>query len=67
MKHVPEWLPQIECVGVFRSINPAQDKASSLTILWYQDDFGVDWQAFERLRIVDWDQHAIDWEYLKPT
>jgi hypothetical protein len=66
MRHIPEWLPQIVCVGVFRSIQPARDKtkdASSLTIVWYQDDFGLDPQASERLRAVDWDQHATDWEY----
>jgi hypothetical protein len=66
MKHIPEWLPQIECVGVFHSIHPARDKskdASSLTVVWYQDDFGFDSRAIERLRSVDWDQHATDWEY----
>ena len=66
IKHSPEWLPQIVCVGVFRSIQPARDntkEASSLTIVWYQDDFGLDLEAAERLRTVDWDRHATDWEY----
>ena len=68
MKRIPEWLPQIECVGTFRSIRPARDTtkdASSLVIVWYQDDFGLDPHAIERLRVVDWDQHATDWEYCR--
>ena len=66
MKRIPEWLPQIECVGVFRSIRPARDEskdASSLTIVWYQNDFGLDTRAVEQLRSVDWEKHASDWEY----
>lgn len=65
-KQVPEWLLQVECVGVFNSIRPARDTtkdASSLTIVWYQDDFGFDQRAIERLRLVEWDQNATDWEY----
>ena len=66
LKHIPEWLPQIECVAEFHSIGPVRDStkdASSLTILWYQNDFGLDEVSIERLRNVDWDQHATDWEY----
>lgn len=66
MKRIPEWLPQIVCVGVFRSIRPVRDQskdASSLTIVWFQDDFGVDSRAEEQLRSVDWDELATDWEY----
>ena len=66
MRHIPEWLPHIVCVGVFESFQPAHDKskdASSLTIVWYQDNFGLDPQVAERLREVDWDQHATDWEF----
>ena len=66
LKHIPEWLPQILCVGLFRSIQLARDQTkdgSSLTIVWYQDDFGFDRHAIERLRQVDWDKHATDWEY----
>ena len=66
LKRIPEWLPQIECVGVFSSIQPARDEykdASSLTGVWYQEDFGFDPHAIERLRAVNWEQHATDWEY----
>ena len=66
MKRSPEWLPQIACVGVFRSSPPVRDKskdASSLTIVWFQDDFGLDPRALEQLRSIDWVKHATDWEY----
>jgi hypothetical protein len=66
MRHIPEWLPQIECVGIFHSFRPARDTtkdASSLTIVWYQDDFGFDSGAVDQLRMVDWDRYATDWEY----
>lgn len=65
IKHVPEWLPEVESVGVFDSISPARDEnmhASSLTIVWYQNAFGIDPQAMERLRLVDWERYAHDWE-----
>jgi len=64
--HIPEWLPPVECVGVFDSLKTARDHtkhASSLTIVWYQDDFGFDKIPVERLRLVEWDQLATDWEY----
>jgi hypothetical protein len=66
LRHIPEWLPQVVCVGDFRSIQPARDQTkdvSSLIIVWYQDDFGFDAQAIDRLRAVDWDRYATDWEY----
>lgn len=66
LRHIPEWLPQIACVGDFHSTQPARDQtndASSLIIVWYQDDFGLDSQVFDRLRAVDWDRYASDWEY----
>lgn len=66
IKHVPEWLPEVECVGIFDSISPARDEnmdASSLTIAWYQDNFGINPQAVERLRLVDRERYAHDWQY----
>jgi hypothetical protein len=66
LKHIPEWLPPIVCVGEFHSLQPARDNtkdASSLIIVWYQSDFGLDSDAIENLRLVDWDTHATDWEY----
>ncbi len=66
LKHIPEWLPNIVCIGKFRSLRPARDNtkhASSLIIIWYQDDFGFDTLAINRLQGIDWDRHATDWEY----
>lgn len=66
LQRIPEWLPGIECVGMFRSVQPARDKsqdASSLTVVWYQNDFGLDPYAMERLRAIDWEEHATDWQY----
>ena len=33
MKRIPEWLPQIECVGMFRSIRPARDTTKDVSSL----------------------------------
>jgi len=65
-RHMPEWLPNIECIGFFRSLSPARDTtkdASSLTVVWFQDDFGFCQRAIQDLLVVDWNQHAVDWEY----
>jgi len=37
--------------------------ASSLTIIWYQDGFGIDPAIRSALREIDWDRHAVDWDY----
>ncbi len=61
-----EWLPQIECIGVFSSLGPVRDMtkdASSLIVVWYQPEFGLDKNAIEEIRNIDWDKYAIDWEY----
>lgn len=66
MRRIPEWLPHIVCVGVFDSSQPVRNElkdASSLTIVWYQDKFGLDPRVAEQLREIDWDKHATDWEY----
>lgn len=64
--YVEEWLPPIECIGDFQSISPAHDMsrdASSLTIVWYQHDFGIDSNAIDEIQTVDWDRCASDWDY----
>lgn len=65
-RYVPEWLPPIVCVGDFRAIHPVRDETkdgSSLFIIWFQDDFGFDAQAVDRLRTINWERHATDWNY----
>lgn len=66
MRHIPEWLPLVQCIGIFSSISPARDRskdASSLTILWFQDDFGINPAAIDIIRRINWEQHAADWSY----
>jgi len=65
LSYIPEWLPEVECIGVFNSDSPAHDKSkdcSSLTIIWYQDDFGIDSKAMELIVEVDWDLYASDYD-----
>ena len=66
MRRIPEWLPQIECIGVFHSLKPVRDSArdgSMLTIVWYQNLFGIEGAATESLRAIDWDSIALDYDY----
>lgn len=66
MKHLPEWLPNIECAGVFRSYQPARDPSrdmSMLTIVWYQESLGLVRADLEKLRDVDWEHYAEDGDY----
>jgi hypothetical protein len=66
MMHIPEWLPEIECAGVFRSFQPAKDPLrhmSMLTIVWYQESFGLVRADLEKLRDVDWDRYAEDGDW----
>ena len=64
-RRIPEWLPFVECIGLFHSL-AARDQTkdgSALTIVWFQKDFGFDEKAIEDLRSVDWDRYAVDFEY----
>ena len=66
VRYVEEWLPQIECIGEFHSISPARDMAkdaSSLTIVWYQCEFGIESASIDEIRKVEWERFASDWEY----
>ena len=66
MLHIPEWVPDVYSVGVFHSLSPARNDAkdfSTLTILWYQPDFGVDTEAMQQIRVVDWKALATDQEW----
>ncbi len=63
---VPEWLPKVQCVGEFTCMAPTRDSemhGSCLWIVWYQNDFGFEKAAIERLRLIDWVRYAWDFEY----
>ncbi len=63
-QRLPEFMPDVTCIGVFRSLQPARDTGkdgSSLTVVWYQPDFGFDHSAVKRMRTLDWDNLAVDW------
>ncbi|MFN7842768.1 MAG: hypothetical protein ACK5YR_18405 [Pirellula sp.] len=64
----PEWLPLIRCIGCLfsssTSKNPMKD-VSTLTVLWYQNDFAypIENDILTALRSMDWDRLAADFEY----
>ncbi len=61
--YIPEWLPMIQCTAKFTYPETVQDKSkdlSCLTVVWYQDDFGIDDTATDELRKLDWSTHACD-------
>lgn len=61
--YIPEWLPLVQCIAQFTCPETVRDESkdfSCLTVVWYQDDFGVDDRMTEELRKVDWAAHAHD-------
>ncbi len=65
-QRLPEFMPDVTSIGIFRSVRPARDSdkdGSSLTVVWYQSGFGFDHATVERLRALDWENLAVDWEY----
>ncbi len=61
-------LPAMVCVGRFASFQPAKDPkrhASSLAIIWFQDEFAfpIDPAVREQIRAIDWEKHATDFDY----
>jgi hypothetical protein len=69
MGEVPEWLPNITCVGTFMDVSPAGDMttvypSSYLMVVWYQDDFAlpIDNAVLADLRALDWERLATDVE-----
>ena len=60
-------IPSIACIGQFDS-SPARDQdrhASSLTVVWFQDEFAfpIDPAIREQIRAIDWEKHATDFDY----
>jgi hypothetical protein len=61
-------LPAIVCAATFDSFQPAQDAqadGSSLTVVWFQDDFAlpIDKAVLDQLQAIDWVSHAHDGYY----
>ncbi len=63
-RKLPEWLPMVTCVGVFRG-PPARDRTSTLTVVWYQSEYAPPIEAVpaEKLRNLSWVNLATDLEY----
>ena len=58
-------LPRIECIGVFNSGEPARGENycfSSLIVVWFQNQFGIDQSILEKIRLIDWDKYATNWD-----
>jgi hypothetical protein len=61
--YIPEWLPLVQCTAKFTYPETVRDESkdlSCLTVVWYQDDFGLDDAATEDLRKINWAAHACD-------
>lgn len=60
-------IPHVGSAGRFESLHPARDAsthASTLLVLWFQDEFGLpDARSLEKLRGLDWDAHALDFNW----
>jgi hypothetical protein len=61
-----EQLPAVVCVAVFNSdglSKPDSEPYSSLTMIWFQDDFAlpVDAQVLAHIQSLDWEALARDW------
>jgi hypothetical protein len=56
------------CVVRLDSHQPVRDQSkhlSGLGVVWFQADFAfpIESAALEQLQSIDWDRHAVDWEY----
>ncbi|WP_143195566.1 hypothetical protein [Archangium sp. Cb G35] len=64
----PMLLPPVVCVARFYSHYEASDPSkdySGLAVLWFQDEFAfpIDPVVMKHLRELDWERHAIDYDY----
>ena len=69
-EHYPDAIriPYITCYGQFESSvikGDADNDASFLTIVWYQDDFAlpIDASVLEHIKTIDWDDVAEGYEF----
>jgi hypothetical protein len=65
---VPEWMPMITCIGVFESAPTAknrQKQGSTLTIVWFQDEYALPIApaCLNAIKAIDWDAHGFDFEH----
>ena len=63
----PEWMPVVTCIADFECMtakNPKMD-ASSLVIVWFQDEYAmpISEAALRSIKGIDWHAHAVDFEY----
>lgn len=61
-----ERLPAVTCVAVFESdklAKPDSEPYSSLTVIWFQEDFALplDAQVLAHIQSLDWETLATDW------
>jgi len=63
----PALIPKVASTGRFESSTPVRDSSmhgSHLVLLWFQDEFGLpEPAALERLRTIEWDAAAADFEH----
>jgi uncharacterized protein (TIGR02996 family) len=60
--------PAVACVGRFTSFDAARDPqrhASTLTVIWFQDEFAfpIEPAIREHIRAIDWEKHAHDFDW----
>lgn len=63
---ISEYLPEVGSIGFFRSSPMGKDPdhdSSTLTIAWFQDDFGVSPETVAAISEIDWGAHAQDSQY----
>jgi hypothetical protein len=63
-----EWMPVVTCIGVFESAPTAKNRnkhASTLTIVWLQDDYAlpISPACMNAIKEIDWDSHAFDFDF----
>ena len=60
----PRDLPRVSCRARFVSYEPARERdkmCSEVTLIWFQDDFGIQGELDDALADVDW--NACAWDY----
>ncbi|MGK7955250.1 MAG: hypothetical protein AB4063_08315 [Crocosphaera sp.] len=61
-----EWLPQIQCIGLFESMPIEMSfDLSSLTIVWFQDEFAlpISTSVLQAIKSIEWNKLAHDEEF----